>query len=87
MRLAPAQGVVLQRKGSEQLLVNTKNGSRCTLNNLGKRIWSVLASHPTFPTLVSRLCGAHNQSNQLARDTGQLVVAWQDAGLVIWTNR
>lgn len=86
-RLAPAQGVVLQHRGSEQLLVNTNNGSRCILNALGRRIWSLLASRPTFPALVSRLSGAYGQSSAIAHDTGRLVVAWQDAGLVTWTNR
>jgi hypothetical protein len=86
-RLAPAQGVVLQRRGSEQLLLNTNDGSRRILNTLGRRIWSILASRPTFPALVSRLAGAYNQDSELARDTGRLVVAWQDAGLVVWTNR
>jgi coenzyme PQQ synthesis protein D (PqqD) len=87
MRLAPVQGVVLQGKGSEQLLLNTNNGSRCILNDFGRRIWSLLASRPTFPALVSRLAGAYTHNSELARDTGRLVVAWQDAGLVTWTNR
>ena len=87
MRLVPAQGVVLQGKGNEQLLFNTNNGARCILNDLGRRIWSVLASRPTFPGLISRLCGGYDHSSELARDTGRLVVSWQDAGLVTWTNR
>jgi hypothetical protein len=87
MRLTPVQGVVLQRKGTEQLLFNTNDGSRCILNELGRRIWSILASRPTFPMLVSRLAGVPNHNSELARDTGRLVVAWQDAGLVTWTNR
>lgn len=87
MRLVPVQGVVLQRTGHEQSLVNMNNGSRCILNDLGRRIWSILASRPTFPALVSRLAGVRAQQSELARDTGRLVVAWQDAGLVTWTNR
>lgn len=86
-RLAQAQGVVLQRRGGEQLLVNTNTGSRCTLNALGRRIWSVLASRPTFPALVSRVAGAYGHSHVVAHDAGRLVVAWREAGLIIWTNR
>jgi hypothetical protein len=86
MRLAAAEGVVLQRAGSQQLLVNTNNGRRCLLNGLGRRIWSLLASQPTFPALVSRVCGGYGHSGALARDAGRLVVAWHDAGLVTWTN-
>jgi hypothetical protein len=86
MRLTPAEGVVLQHTGSQQLLVNTNNGRRCLLNALGRRIWSLLASQPTFPSLVSRVCGVYGHSGALARDTGRLVVAWHDAGLVIWTS-
>jgi hypothetical protein len=86
MRLAPAEGVVLQRTGSQQLLVNTKSGTRCLLNSLGRRIWSLLASEPTFPALVSRVCGVSGHSSALARDAGRLVVAWHDAGLVTWTT-
>ena len=86
-RLTPAQGVILEHTGSQHLLVNTKSGSRCVLNAMGKRIWMMLASRPTFPALVGRLsdpCDRH--TTELARDAGRLLLAWQEAGLVTWTS-
>jgi hypothetical protein len=86
MRLVAAQGVVLERRSGLQWLVNTTDGTRCALNSLGGRIWSMLGTEPTFPALVSRLGGAYDGRSTLARDAGRLVVAWRDAGLVVWAN-
>jgi hypothetical protein len=86
-RLTPAQGVVLEHKGSQQLLVNINSGSRCVLNAMGRQIWMLLAGRPTFPALVGRLSGSYDQRRgELARDAGRLLLAWQEAGLVTWTS-
>jgi Coenzyme PQQ synthesis protein D (PqqD) len=85
MRLAPAQGVVLQGTDGRQLIVNPNSGARYLLDGLGRRVWEMLGSRPTFPTLISRLCGTYQSRGDLARDTGRLVVAWQQAGLITWT--
>jgi coenzyme PQQ synthesis protein D (PqqD) len=86
-RLAPVQGVVLELKGSQHLLVNTNSGSRCVLNAMGRRIWAMLAGRPTFPALVGGLSGSHDQKRgEFARDAGRLLLAWQEAGLITWTS-
>ena len=88
MRLTPAQGVRLEHQGSQHLLINTNSGARCVLNTLGKRIWMLLAGRPTFPVLVGRLGGPYDprRGEELARDAGRLLLAWQDAGLITWTS-
>src|SRR5262249_37353977 len=85
-RLTPAQGVVLQRSGGEQSLVNTHSGARWLLDSLGRRVWAMLVGRPTFPALVSRLSGTYHARGDIARDAGRLVVAWQKAGLITWTT-
>ena len=86
-RLTPAQGVVLEKAGSQDLLVNTISGSRCVLNALGRRIWAMMASEPTFPAVVGRLSHpADRRRGELARDAGRLLLAWQAAGLITWTS-
>ena len=86
-RLTAAQGVVLENTGSHHLLVNTNSGSRCVLNAMGRRIWAMLASRPTFPALVGHLSHPCDQRRgELARDAGRLLLAWQAAGLVTWTS-
>src|SRR5258708_30600829 len=85
-RLAPAQGVVLQRTGGEQSLVNPSSGARCLLDSLGRRVWAMLVSRPTFPALVGLLSGAYHARGDVARDAGRLVVAWRQAGLITWTT-
>jgi hypothetical protein len=86
-RLTPVQGVILEHQGSQHLLVNTKSGSRCVLNVMGRRIWMMLASRPTFPAVVGRLVGSYDQRrDELTRDAGRLLLAWQEAGLVTWTS-
>lgn len=86
-RLTPAQGVVLENTGSQHLLVNTLNGSRCVLSAMGKRIWAMLASQPTFPALVGGLSHPSDQRRgELVRDAGRLLLTWQEAGLITWTS-
>jgi hypothetical protein len=86
-RLTPAQGVRLEHQGSQHLLVDTRNGARCVLNTLGKRIWMLLAGRPTFPALVGGLGGAYDRHRgDVARDAGRLLLAWQEAGLITWTS-
>jgi hypothetical protein len=86
-RLTPAQGVVLELQGRQHLLVNRNSGSRCVLNTMGRRIWMMLASRPTFPAVVGRLSGSHDQRRgEFARDAGRLLIAWQEAGLITWTS-
>lgn len=86
-RLTPAQGVKLERAGSQHLLVNTINGSRCVLNAMGRCIWMMLASRPTFPALVGGLTAPHDRRRgELARDAGRLLLEWQEAGLITWTS-
>jgi hypothetical protein len=86
-RPTPAQGVVLELQGQRQSLINTNSGSRCVLNILGRRIWTMLASRPTFPALVGRLSGRYdNKTGEIARDAGRLLLAWQEAGLITWTS-
>jgi hypothetical protein len=86
-RLSAAQGVVLRRTGSQHQLVNTNSGSGCVLNAMGRRIWALLASRPTFPAIVGRLSGARDhERGALARDAGRLLMAWQEAGLITWTS-
>ena len=86
-RLTPAQGVVLENTGSQHLLVNTKSGSRCVLNAMGRRIWRMLANRPTFPALVGILSDPYDKRRgEMARDAGRLLLAWQEAGLITWTS-
>jgi hypothetical protein len=86
-RLMAAQGVVLQQRGNQHLLLNTNDGSGCILTVMGRRIWALLASRPTFPAIVGRLSGARDhERGALARDAGRLLMAWQEAGLIIWTS-
>lgn len=86
-RLTPAQGVVLEKAGSQQLLVNRISGTRCVLNAMGRRIWAMLASQPTFPALVGRLSHPSDQRRgELVQDAGRLLLAWQEAGLITWTS-
>jgi hypothetical protein len=86
-RLMPAQGVVLELQGRQHLLVNRNSGSRCVLNALGRRIWMMLASRPTFPALIGRLSGSHDgRRGEFAHDAGCLLIAWQEAGLITWTS-
>lgn len=86
-RLTPARGVVLTRTGGQHLLVNTNSGSRCVLNMMGRRIWVMLASRPTFPALVGCLSNPYDRRRgELARDAGRLLLAWQAAGLITWTS-
>jgi hypothetical protein len=86
-RLSPAQGVVLESTGRQHLLVNTNSGSRCVVNAMGRRIWAMLASRPTFPALVGHLTNpCDRRRGELARDAGRLLLAWQAAGLITWTS-
>jgi len=86
-RLTPAQGVVLEHAGRQDLLVNTISGSRCVLNAMGRRIWVMLASQPTFPALVGGLSHpSDRRRGELVRDAGRLLLAWQAAGLITWTS-
>jgi hypothetical protein len=86
-RLTPAQGVRLEQTGSQHLLVNTNSGARCVLNAMGRRIWKMLASRPTFPALVGYLSGPYDlRRGEMARDAGRLLLAWQEAGLITWTS-
>lgn len=80
---------VLATAGSDELvLLDLRSGSYFTLNDVGSRIWSLLASGATLQSVVEAIRAEYDNSSAagdltMERDVRDLVARFVAAGLVI----
>ncbi len=85
MRLAPAQGVLLEQQGERLFLIDHRTGSRQQTDAFGHRIWNILLERPTFSALVDRLSAEYRRrSDIVVHDAAVRLFAWQQARFVDW---
>ncbi len=78
-----APDVLHQELGGETVLLNLANESYFGLDEVGTRIWQVLAETSSLPDVVTRLLEEYDVApEQLRADVERLVTQLAEAGLV-----
>ena len=78
-----APDVLHQELGGETVLLNLTNESYFGLDEVGTRIWQVLAETSSLPDVVTRLLEEYDVApEQLRADVERLVTQLAEAGLV-----
>jgi len=81
VRITP--DVLHQELGGETVLLNLANESYFGLDDVGTRVWRVLAETQSATAVLTRLLGEYDVSaEQLSADVEKLIAQLLDAGLV-----
>jgi hypothetical protein len=82
-RITLAPKILFQELEGEAILLNLQNEHYYSLNDVGTRMWQLLAEHGAVATVVERLLDEyHVDEATLRQDLAQLLAALADAGLM-----
>lgn len=82
-RVAVSPEVVFQQLDDEIVLLNLKNENYYSLDDVGARMWQLLAEHGEVATVVERLEQEYDTDGAtLRRDLLELISRLQEAGLL-----
>jgi hypothetical protein len=75
--------ILFQELEGEAILLNLQTEHYYSLNDVGTRMWQLLAEHRDVATVVERLLAEYNVDEAtLHQDLAQLIAALTDAGLI-----
>jgi len=83
-RVTIGAGVAFRDLGREAVLLDATSGSYFGLDEVGTRIWRLLAAGETLPAIVAALAGEYDvDEERLAADLQRLVDELAASGLVV----
>lgn len=83
-RIAPAGHVASAANTTGTVLLDMRTGRRTELDHFGSRVWHILSSQPSMPSLVVSLRDEGMSAERLAEDVARLVARWQTHGMIEW---
>lgn len=83
MKLRVAEDVVFRELGTEAVILNLESGMYFGLNDVGSRLWRLLAEHGSLEQAIQTLLVEYEvEEDQLRHDIEALVQQLLDKGLV-----